>query len=82
MKLDEAKQITAPVLVVVPRLDETTASTRPVLAWHNSTGGRGGMKYILQIDTTPEFTGPDLMEWPDIPETQSITPLDRNQVVN
>ncbi|MFZ5945220.1 MAG: glutamine amidotransferase-related protein [Bacillota bacterium] len=69
----DVKKISAPVLSIVPRLDETITNLRPVLAWNNSEGGEGKRTYTLQIDTTPDFNSPNLTECRDIPEKIHVT---------
>lgn len=63
-----APGLTAPTLEVSPRLDEIATSVRPVLAWVNSEGGVPPRSYVLQIDTSPSFNTPNLIEMGGIPE--------------
>jgi len=70
---NEGNKISPPILSIVPRLDETVVSLRPVFAWNNSKGGEEGRRYTLQIDTNPNFNSPNFFEWRDISEKHSIT---------
>ena len=57
-----------PVLCGTPRLDQYVTSLRPLLSWPNSEGGVGPRTYVLQLDTSPSFDTPGLIECRGIPE--------------
>jgi GMP synthase-like glutamine amidotransferase len=66
-------ELTPPTPEKSPRLDEVCTSLRPVLAWVNSEGGVPPRSYVLQVDTSPSFKSPDLIEMNGIPEEVYVT---------
>ena len=60
--------LTVPTPEKSPRLDEVATSPKPVLAWVNSEGGVSPRHYVVQVDTSPSFKTPNLIEMSRIPE--------------
>ena len=66
--------LTAPKLTNNPTWDVIVTNTQPLFSFFNSTGGEGKRTYTIQIDTTPNFDSPDLIEYKTVPEkNQYIT---------
>ncbi len=64
-----AADLEAPEITNTPRLDTIVTNERPLLSIFNSpAGGEGPRNYIFQIDTSPDFDSPDLIEY-RVPET-------------
>jgi len=60
--------LSAPSLTNHPRLDTIVTNQRPLLSIFNSEGGTSPRTYLFQVDTTPTFDGPGLIEYL-VPET-------------
>jgi GMP synthase-like glutamine amidotransferase len=65
--------LAAPTPEKSPRLDEVATNLRPVLAWVNSEGGVAPRYYVVQVDTSPSFKGPNLIEIAGVPEEVYVT---------
>ncbi len=70
----ETGLINPPRLTNSPRLDVILTNQRPLLSVFNSSSTCGPLTYIFQLDTTPEFSSPDLLTY-SVPETPLVTSL-------
>ena len=67
-----AETLTAPSLTNNPHLDVIVTNERPLLTFYNASGGIGQKIYIIQVDKSPSFDSPSLVEYNNVPETNKI----------
>lgn len=68
LKLTQPAEITKPKLSNNPSLDVICTNQRPLLSFFISTGGIGKKNYTIQLDTSPLFNSPDLIEYQNVKE--------------